>query len=127
VIWDFEQPQQKASNRSFYTKLLPAHPAAPALLEVTHLVPAAAYRLEVHRTGYRANDAYSAYLDMGAPNDLTAAQVAQLNDLTRDLPETDHIVDTDRNGKVAITIQMNSNDVVLVSLARTTAARTSHR
>ena len=40
-------------------------------------------------TGYHANDAYTAYIEMGSPKELTAAQIAHLNDLTRDLPETD--------------------------------------
>ncbi len=118
VIWDFEQPEQKASNRSFYTKLVPAHSAAPVRLRVTHLA-AGAYRLEVHRTGYHANDAYSAYLEMGAPRNLSATQVARLNDLTRDLPETDRVVYSGRDGTVSITVPMHSNDVVLVKLART--------
>jgi xylan 1,4-beta-xylosidase len=65
VIWDFQQPQQKVSNRSFYTKLVPTHPVSPARLQVTHLPPNTAYRVEIHRTGYHANDAYSAYLEMG--------------------------------------------------------------
>jgi len=45
----------------------PASAAAPVQLRVTHLVPNAAYRLEVHRVGYHANDAYSAYIEMGSP------------------------------------------------------------
>jgi xylan 1,4-beta-xylosidase len=88
VVWDFEQPEQKVSNRSFYTKLIPSHAAAPVQLRITHLVPNADYRLEVHRTGYHANDAYSAYIEMGSPKDLSAEQIAHLNELTRDLPET---------------------------------------
>jgi len=32
VIWDFEQPDQQVSNRSFYTKPIPAHQAAPVRL-----------------------------------------------------------------------------------------------
>jgi xylan 1,4-beta-xylosidase len=116
VIWDFEQPEQKVSNRSFYTKIIPAHPAATVRLQVAHLARAAAYRLEVYRTGYRANDAYSAYLEMGAPKDLSPAQVAHLNDLTRDLPETVRVLRSGADGKVAFNVRMNSNDVVLVKL-----------
>ena len=29
VIWTFDQPDQKVSNRSFYTKIIPSHPVAP--------------------------------------------------------------------------------------------------
>jgi xylan 1,4-beta-xylosidase len=118
VIWDFEQPDQKLSNRSFFTKLVPNRAEAPVRIEITHLAPNEAYRLEVHRTGYRANDAYSAYIEMGAPKDLTATQVAHLNELTRDLPETDKVVESGPAGTIEFSLPMNSNDIVLVKVAR---------
>jgi xylan 1,4-beta-xylosidase len=118
VIWDFEQPEQKVSNRSFYTKLIPSYAVAPVQLQVTHLAPNASYRLEVRRVGYHANDAYSAYIEMGSPKDLTAPQVARLNDLTRDLPETNKVLQSGPTGSVETTVPMSSNDVVLVKLTR---------
>lgn len=118
VIWDFEQPDQKVSNRSFYTKPIPSHLARPVTLTVTHLAPNASYHLEVHRAGYHSNDAYTAYLEMGSPKELTREQVAKLNDLTRDLPETDKVVKSSDDGAVEFTFPMNSNDIVLVKLAR---------
>ena len=119
VIWDFEQPDQKVSNRSLYTKLNPSHPAAPVQLKLTHLAPNAPYRLEMHRVGYHANDAYSAYIEMGSPKVLTAAQVAHLNDLTRDLPETEKVMRSGPTGTIELAVPMNSNDTVLVKLTRT--------
>ncbi|MGA9667953.1 MAG: beta-xylosidase [Terracidiphilus sp.] len=118
VIWDFEQPDQKTSNRSFYTKLIPAHAAAPAELQITNLVPNSAYRLEVHRVGYHANDAYSAYIEMGAPKELTRAQTAHLSELTQDIPETDKAVRSGSDGSLECSVPMNSNDVVVVKLKR---------
>lgn len=118
VIWDFEQPEQKLSNRPFYTKVLPSHPAAPVELRLTHLVRGAEYKLEVHRTGFHANDAYTAYLEMGHPKELTTEQIAQLNRLTRDLPEKDQVVRAGKDGAINVTLPMNSNDVVLVKVVR---------
>jgi len=118
VIWDFEQPDQEVSNRSFYTKPVPAHSAAPVKLQITHLTPRGRYRLEVYRTGYHANDAYTAYLEMGSPNHLTPEQTAKLNDVSRDLPETYRTVDCRKDGTAEIEIPMNSNDIVLVKLVR---------
>ena len=69
-------------------------------LQVTHLVPNADYRLEVHRTGYHANDAYSAYIEMGSPKDLSATQLAHLNELTRDLPEIRQVMQSGPAGTV---------------------------
>ena len=123
VIWDFEQPNQKVSDRSFYTRPIPSHPATPVKMQVTHLAPNAAYELEVYRTGYHANDAYTAYLEMGSPKALTAAQVAHLNDLTRDLPETDKVLQSGSIGSVEFTLPMNSNDIVLVKLKRSRASK----
>jgi xylan 1,4-beta-xylosidase len=118
LIWDFEQPDQKVSDRPFYAKMIPAHAAAPVELKVTHLAPGAVYRFEVHRTGYHANDAYTAYMEMESPKDLTLSQVAHLNDLTRDLPETNRTVRSGPDGSIEVTIPMNSNDIVLVKLER---------
>ena len=123
VVWDFEQPQQRVSNRPFYTKVVSAHGAAPLQLKVTHLAANAEYRLELHRTGFHANDAYTAYLEMGAPKDLTAEQVAHLNALTRDAPEKDQTVRSGRDGAVEINVSMNSNDIVLVKLQRERATK----
>jgi xylan 1,4-beta-xylosidase len=116
VIWDFEPPDQKVSNRSFYTKVIPSHPVAPVRLLVTHLALDAAYRLEMFRTGFRANDAYTAYVEMGSPKELTAAQIARLNELTRDLPETDTPMRSGSDGTMDFSIPMNGNDIVLVKL-----------
>jgi xylan 1,4-beta-xylosidase len=116
VVWDFEQPQQKTSNRSFYTKTIPSHFVEPVQLKITHLTPNMAYRLQLHRTGYRANDAYTAYLEMGAPNELAADQIKHLNDLTTDRPEIDKVVRSGSAGTVEFAFPMNSNDAVLVTL-----------
>ena len=118
VIWDFEQPEQKLSNRPFYTKLVPAHPAAPVRLMVTHLMPGAEYRLKVQRTGYRKNDALSEYIDMGRPKDLTPEELKRMKVLTEDLPETDKVIRAGKDGALECTIPMSSNDIVLLTLTK---------
>ena len=123
VIWDFEQPDQKVSNRSFYTKVIASHPAAPVHLHLTHVAANASYHLAVYRTGFHANDAYTAYIELGSPQQLTETQIAHLNDLTRDLPETDKVLRSGADGIVNTTIPMNSNDIVLVKLVNHQAAR----
>lgn len=118
VIWNFDQPDQKVGNRSFYTKVIPSHPVSPVNLHLKHLAANASYHLEVHRTGFHSNDAYPAYIELGSPKELTEAQIAHLNGITQDLPETDKVVRSDTGGNVEITFPMNSNDIVLVKLVR---------
>ena len=118
VVWDFQQPVQGSSNHSFYRKLLPALPSSPVALHVTHVARSARYRFTLYRTGYQANDAYSEYIRMGAPKDLTAAQIAHLNQLTRDVPEEQEIVRSDSKGEITVRVPMRSNDVTLLVLTR---------
>ena len=65
-----------------------------------------------------ANDAYTAYIEMGSPKDLTESQMEHLNELTRDMPEMKKVVRYNSpGGSVDITIPMNSNDIVMVKLS----------
>jgi xylan 1,4-beta-xylosidase len=116
VIWDFEQPDQSVSNHPFYTKVLPSHPESPVKLLISDLRPSATYSLEIYRSGFHANDAYSAYLELNSPSALSPQQVTRLNDLTKDLPERKQTVRSDAAGAVQLSFPMNSNDVVLVKL-----------
>ncbi len=117
VIWDFQQPQQKVSNRPFYSHIVPATPAPAVEVSVSHL-KSGNYQLEIHRTGFGANDAYSAYIEMGAPKNPQPAQLDHLRMLTLDLPETDRVVQVGSSGSYKFSLPMRSNDVVLVTLKR---------
>src|SRR3546814_21072245 len=76
--------------RSF-TKIHPAAQLAPIELNLSSLEPGS-YRLRVYRTGYKANDPYTRYMEWGRPEKLTPEQIAVLQDLTRDAPERDRNV-----------------------------------
>ena len=83
------------------------------------------YRLRAYRTGYRHNDAYSAYIDMGLPKTLDAAQRRKLQQLTRDQPIVDRVVTVGAGGQFHLDLPMRSNDVVLVKLSRESSASTA--
>ncbi|MBO9707899.1 MAG: beta-xylosidase [Caulobacter sp.] len=120
VAWDFQQPVQPVSNRSYFSKVLPTKTAPPAAFSVSGLKPGL-YRLEARRTGFRANDAYTAYLEMGAPKTLSEGQVAQLNALTTDKPEIARQVRVGADGVARLDLPMRANDIVLVTLERAQA------
>jgi beta-xylosidase len=90
---------------------LPASPSAPLHLAFKHPKPAQ-YRLAIRR----ANDAQSAYLEMGSPKALTPEQIRKLEALTTDRPEQERMVRVDAKGAVDVEVPMRSNDVVLVTL-----------
>jgi beta-xylosidase len=66
------------------------------------------------------NDAYSAYIDMGLPKDLTPVQLDQLRGMTRDLPEIDRVVEIGDSGSYTFPLPMSSNDIVLVTMEKET-------
>nr|WP_052025142.1 beta-xylosidase [Asticcacaulis sp. AC466] len=115
VVWDFQQPEQPVSNKPFYSRIVPNEAAPGLTLDLSHLTPGT-YALRVHRTGFRANDAYSAYIEMGAPKSLTPDQIAHMNALTRDAPETARNITVAKSGTASVALDMRSNDIVLVTL-----------
>lgn len=112
LIWDFATPRQDKTDRDFYTKILPARSAPSVSLDLKHLRPGT-YRVEIHRTGFDANDAYTAYLRMGSPASLSPAQLRKLQDATRDIPEERQLT-IGPTGAATLRIPIRTNDVVLV-------------
>jgi xylan 1,4-beta-xylosidase len=115
LVFDFDQPVQEKSNRPTYTKDMPTRDASPAELDLTHVAPGH-YLVSLYRTGYRANDAYSTYIDWGLPKDLDAAQIAKLQGQTQDAPEAVTTLVVGADGKATYKVPMRANDVVLIKL-----------
>jgi xylan 1,4-beta-xylosidase len=118
LAWDWQQPDQgNKSDRPYYTTVQPTHDAAPVTLDLKGLTPGA-YGVQIYRTGFGANDAQTAYLEMGKPKTLSAAQLARLQALTEDRPEVRSVkVGTD--GAASVVVPMRVNDVVLVKIRTT--------
>lgn len=73
--------------------------------------------MQVFRTGYKANDAYSAYIEMGKPKALSPAQLNQLRDMTRDLPELEKTIIVGASGTTSVNPPMKTNDIALIKLS----------
>jgi len=115
LVWDWQQPKQELSNRPFFTKVLPAQDARPAELRFSGIRPGS-YRVTVRRTGFKANDAHTRYLEMGSPASLSSAELAELGALTGDAPETKATVRIGRAGNYTLRVRMRANDVVLAQI-----------
>jgi xylan 1,4-beta-xylosidase len=117
LVWDWQHPAQPTSNGVFFGKPVPNGPAPAVALSLRNVTPGS-YRVLVHRTGYKRNDAQTAYLEMGSPKALSTEQLARLQALTQDRPEADRVVKVGNDGKLQWKLPMRSNDVVLVTLER---------
>ena len=111
-------PPHGEVDQTFYKKRLPPVDKGSLKLELSH-VPNGDYTLSVYQTGYKHNDAYTAYLDLGAPGQLTRAQVHTLNAASAGNPIMRDEV-TVFSGHLSRTVPIRSNDVFLFVLTPAT-------
>lgn len=115
LAWDFRTPDMgNKSNRPFFGVVQPTRAAEPLKLEFKGMTPGT-YAVQVYRTGFKANDAHTAYIEMGRPKTLTGEQLARLQAQTVDKPET-RTVKVAANGTASLQVPMRVNDVVLVKI-----------
>jgi xylan 1,4-beta-xylosidase len=116
LVWDYSPtvPPAGQTNQSFYVKELPPADKGTLQLRIAGL-KAGRYRVSTYAVGYQRNDAYTAYLHMGAPRQLTLAQVGALNGLSTGAPES--VAETGiANGVYSRDLPLRSNDVYLIVL-----------
>ena len=123
LFWNYSPiaPPAGQDDQSFYKQERPAAPAEPVALTLTHLRPGR-YQMAVYRIGYEQNDAYTAYLHLGAPTQLSRRQVAELQAKASGAPveaRTINIV----HGTFQQTFPMRKNDVYFVTLTRMQTAQ----
>jgi xylan 1,4-beta-xylosidase len=118
LVWDFTPvvPPEGVNDQVFYKQEQPARPAGAAALRVANL-PAGAYWFQVRQTGYRVNDAYTMYLDMGAPGQLTRAQTEALGQGASGAP-VQQVLLKHPGGLFTKDLPLRQNDVLLVELRK---------
>jgi xylan 1,4-beta-xylosidase len=119
LVWDFTitHPGEKVINQQYYNHVLPSAPAAPAHLTIRGIQPGE-YKMKGYRVGFKSNDAYTAYLEMGAPGQLTKSQVSELKKTASGAPFIEETVVIDTDGLFDRTFDMHQNDVLFVTLER---------
>ena len=123
LLWDFSPtvPPAGQNDQTFYRNELPSTPKAPVSIALTHL-PNGPYKLETYTVGYQHNDAYTAYLHLGAPHALTLNQVKTLNSASTGQPESTTTIQV-KDGTFTRQLPLRSNDAYLLILTPTGAAR----
>jgi xylan 1,4-beta-xylosidase len=117
LLWDFTNtfPETNMINQVFYKRDLPSQPKSKVTLNLSHLLHGK-YTVETYKVGYRVNDAYDTYRDLGSPAQLTKAQVAEIKSKNSGAPLETKTVKIGRNGRFEQQFDLRENDVVLVTL-----------
>jgi xylan 1,4-beta-xylosidase len=117
LLWDFTitNPGQSEINQVFYRRDLPAAPKGKVKIRLTH-VPAGCYTQTLYQVGYRVNDAYAVYKDLGSPAQLTRTQVEQINVASTGKPVEQITTTVPSDGTFDCELPLRENDVFLLLL-----------
>ena len=116
LVWDFTNtfPRTNMINQVYFKRDLPSQPKDKVTLHLSH-VPKGKYIVETYKVGYRVNDAYATYRDLGAPNQLTKAQVAEIKSKNTGTPLETKTVKIGGDGKFEQQFNLRENDAVLIT------------
>ena len=116
LVWDYTPvvPPAGQTDQSFYKQELPAQPKGSLTLDLAHLANGS-YKLSVYQIGYERKDAYTAYLKMGSPAQLTQAQVSALQKISDGRASREEEV-TITDGHFVYTTELRTNDIDFVLL-----------
>ena len=119
LLWDFTYtlPDGKVNNQVYYKRDLPSKDKGSVSLQFKNLA-AGKYKLLIYKTGYRANDPYTTYLDLGSPGQLTKQQVALIKQKNSDVPVVNKIITVDPGRAYNLDQNTRENDVLLITLSK---------
>lgn len=114
LLWDYTATlPDGVNNQQFFIKDLPPKAKGQVAVALQGMQPGA-YTMTVSQVGYRQNDAFTAYIGMGSPKQLTRAQVATLKEQASGKPARQQTVTVGSDGRLATTLPLRENDVYLL-------------
>src|SRR5208337_1872780 len=118
LFWDYSPvaPPDGMNDQVYYKGNLPPAPKPPVAVDLAH-VPDGTYFEQVYRIGYRKNDAYTAYLDLGAAPQLSKAQVDAISASASGEASESRLV-TVRDGRFQFQSPLAANEVCLIVLRK---------
>ena len=122
LLWDFTitHPGDSIDDAVFYKRDLPAKDKGDVLLNLKN-VPSGKYTLKITKVGYKSNDAYSTYMQLGSPSQLTKKQVEIIKDANAGNPYLTKEVEIKTDKLFSYHLPIRENDVYLVELVRRNA------
>ncbi|QJB38406.1 glycoside hydrolase [Chitinophaga oryzae] len=119
LVWDFTNthPGDSVHNQRYYIRDLPSKTKGNLQLNITGMA-AGQYAVELYKTGYGSNDAYTTYLSMGKPAQLNRQQVEQIKQQNSGAPVARTIIAVKENMPFTQTMDIRENDVFLINILK---------
>jgi len=118
LLWDYTHTLPEGiNNQQFFIKDLPPKAKGKVDVSLRGLKPGA-YTMTVSQVGYKQNDAFTAYIGMGSPKQLTRDQVSTLKAQATGKPARQQAVTVGSDGRLRTTLPLRENDVYLLQFSR---------
>jgi len=119
LVWDFTNthPGDSVHNQQYYIRDLPSKPKGKLKIDIAN-APDGNYALEIYKVGYHSNDAYSTYLSMGKPAQLTRQEVEQIKKQNDGSPIAREIVTIKAGAPFAKELEIRENDVFFLNIIK---------
>ena len=118
LAWDYTYTlPDSVNNQQYYIRDLPSKPKGKLKINIAG-VPEGNYSLEIYKIGYRSNDAYTSYFDLGRPNQLSRLQVAQIKKINDGSPVSSEIIKVKTGATFSKELDIRENDVYFLNLIK---------
>jgi xylan 1,4-beta-xylosidase len=119
LVWDFTNthPGDSVNNQVYYIRDLPSKLKGKLKINISG-IPAGVYALELYKVGYRSNDAYSDYLSLGKPKQLTRQQVEQIKKQNDGSPFLKELITVKTGIPFQRELDIRENDVYFISVSK---------
>ena len=119
LAWDFTNthPGDSVNNQVYYLRDLPSKPKGKLIVSISK-IPEGSYSLEIYKVGYHFNDAYSNYLALGRPSQLSKIQVEQIKKQNDGSPISSEIIKVKAGTTFLKELDISENDVFFLNLIK---------
>jgi xylan 1,4-beta-xylosidase len=117
LLWDYTHTlPDNINNQQYFIKDLPARDKGQVRVNMKGLKQGA-YTLSLSQVGYRKNDAFTGYIGMSSPKQLSREQVSTLKALATGKPSEQRTIQVGKDGSFSLALPIRENDVVLLKLS----------
>ena len=117
LLWDFTNthPGDSVNNQVFYKRDLPAKEKGFVNVNLKN-IPSGNYTLKIYQVGYRINDAYATYMELGSPNQITLDNLKTINNKNAGKPVITTTIKIGADKTFGKKLTIRENDVFLLVL-----------
>lgn len=116
LFWDFTTKIPDSVNLKSYFKKNIAPTSKGKVAVNFRNIPGGKYRLKIYKVGYKVNDPYTAYKEMGSPSQLTRKQVEIIKQEDTGAPILEKTITINSNKGFTENLGIRENDVILITI-----------